>query len=44
MGCEEEGVVPDVIFVRFGGGVMPITGIIARPHLWTDEIKKIHGS
>ena len=24
----------------FGGGVMPITGIIARPHLWTDELKE----
>jgi len=24
----------------FGGGVMPITGIIARPHLWTEELKE----
>jgi putrescine aminotransferase len=40
--CEEEGVVPDVLTFgkSFGGGVMPITGIIARPHLWTDKIKE----
>ncbi len=30
------GVVPDIIVFgkAFGGGVMPTTGIIARPHLW----------
>jgi putrescine aminotransferase len=22
----------------FGGGIMPITGIICRPHLWTEEL------
>lgn len=40
--CEDEGVVPDVLTFgkAFGGGIMPITGIIARPHLWTDEIKE----
>jgi len=37
--CEAEGVVPDVLVFgkAFGGGVMPITGIIARPHLWNEE-------
>ena len=40
--CEREGVVPDIMTFgkAFGGGVMPITGIIARPHLWTDKIKE----
>ncbi|MBA1333628.1 MAG: Putrescine aminotransferase [Firmicutes bacterium] len=39
--CEAEGVTPDILVFgkAFGGGVMPITGIIARPHLWTDDIK-----
>mgnify|MGYP001826614103 FL=1 len=34
--------VPDIMTFgkAFGGGVMPITGIIARPHLWTDELKE----
>ncbi len=40
--CEGYGVVPDIMAFgkAFGGGVMPITGIIARPHLWTDELKE----
>lgn len=39
--CEEAGVTPDILVFgkAFGGGIMPITGIIARPHLWTDEVK-----
>jgi putrescine aminotransferase len=39
--CESYGVVPDILVFgkAFGGGVMPITGIIARPHLWVDELK-----
>jgi len=39
--CEEAGVVPDIMTYgkAFGGGVMPITGIIARPHLWTKELQ-----
>ncbi len=39
--CEEAGVVPDIMTYgkAFGGGVMPITGIIARPHLWTEELQ-----
>lgn len=40
--CEYYDVVPDIMTFgkAFGGGVMPITGIIARPHLWTEEIKE----
>jgi putrescine aminotransferase len=40
--CEGYGVVPDIMTFgkAFRGGVMPITGIIARPHLWTDELKE----
>jgi len=40
--CEAYDVVPDIMTFgkAFGGGVMPITGIIARPHLWTDELKE----
>jgi putrescine aminotransferase len=40
--CEEAGITPDILIFgkAFGGGVMPITGIIARPHLWTEELKE----
>jgi len=40
--CEEYDVVPDILAFgkAFGGGVMPITGIIARPHLWTEQLKE----
>jgi putrescine aminotransferase len=40
--CEAEGVTPDILVMgkAFGGGVMPITGIIARPHLWVEELKE----
>jgi putrescine aminotransferase len=40
-GVDHWNVVPDVITFgkSFGGGVMPITGIIARPHLW-DKMKE----
>jgi len=39
--CEAHDVVPDILIYgkAFGGGVMPITGIAARPHLWVDELK-----
>jgi putrescine aminotransferase len=39
--CEGYGVVPDILSFgkAFGGGVMPITGIIARPHLWVEELQ-----
>lgn len=40
--CEAEGVVPDIMTYgkAFGGGIMPITGIICRPHLWVEELKE----
>ncbi len=40
--CEDEGVTPDILIFgkAFGGGVMPITGIIARPWLWTEELQE----
>jgi putrescine aminotransferase len=40
--CEAYDVVPDILTFgkAFGGGVMPITGIIARPHLWTEELQE----
>jgi putrescine aminotransferase len=40
--CEAENVVPDIMTYgkAFGGGIMPITGIIARPHLWVDDLVK----
>jgi len=39
--CEQYGVVPDILVFgkAFGGGVMPITGIVARPHLWVQELQ-----
>lgn len=39
--CEYYDVVPDILTYgkAFGGGVMPITGIIARPHLWVQELQ-----
>ncbi len=38
--CEAEGVTPDIMTFgkAFGGGIMPITGIICRPHMWTKEL------
>jgi len=38
--CEGEGVVPDIMTFgkAFGGGVMPITGLICRPHMWTQDL------
>jgi putrescine aminotransferase len=40
--CNEEKVCPDIMTYgkAFGGGIMPITGIIARPWLWVDELKE----
>ena len=40
--CEAHDVVPDILIFgkAFGGGVMPITGIAARPHLWVDDLKE----
>jgi putrescine aminotransferase len=38
--CEAHDVVPDILIFgkAFGGGVMPITGIAARPRLWVDDL------
>jgi putrescine aminotransferase len=38
--CEAEEVVPDIMTFgkAFGGGIMPITGIICRPNMWTEEL------
>jgi len=38
--CEAEDVVPDIMTYgkAFGGGIMPITGIIARSGLWVDAL------
>ena len=38
--CEAEGVTPDIMTFgkAFGGGIMPITGIICRPKMWTQEL------
>ncbi len=37
---EEEGITPDIMTYgkAFGGGVMPITGIIARPKMWVEKL------
>ena len=38
--CEAEGVCPDIMTFgkAFGGGVMPITGIIWTPAMWTQDL------
>lgn len=38
--CEAENVTPDIMTFgkAFGGGIMPITGIICRPNMWTQEL------
>ncbi|MGN1318365.1 MAG: putrescine aminotransferase [Lachnospirales bacterium] len=38
--CEYEGVTPDIMTFgkAFGGGIMPITGIICTPQMWTQEL------
>lgn len=38
--CEAEGVTPDIMTFgkAFGGGIMPITGIICRPKMWVQEL------
>ena len=38
--CEAEGVTPDIMTFgkAFGGGIMPITGIICTPPMWTQEL------
>lgn len=38
--CEAEGVVPDIMTFgkAFGGGIMPITGIICKPKMWVQDL------
>ncbi len=38
--CEGEDVVPDILTFgkAFGGGIMPITGLICRPPMWTQDL------
>jgi len=38
--CEAEGVTPDIMTFgkAFGGGILPITGIICKPKMWTQEL------
>jgi putrescine aminotransferase len=38
--CEVEDVTPDIMTYgkAYGGGIMPITGIIARPWTWIDKL------
>jgi putrescine aminotransferase len=38
--CQSEDDTPDILTYgkAFGGGIMPITGIICRPHLWTKKL------
>ncbi|MDO4284923.1 MAG: putrescine aminotransferase [Eubacteriales bacterium] len=38
--CEAEGVTPDIMTYgkAFGGGVLPITGIICKPKMWTQQL------
>lgn len=38
--CDYEGITPDIMTYgkAFGGGIMPITGIIARPNMWIEKL------
>lgn len=38
--CDSENVTPDIMSFgkAFGGGIMPITGIIARPNMWVQKL------
>lgn len=38
--CEAEGVTPDIMTYgkAFGGGIMPITGIICKPKMWFQDL------
>ena len=38
--CEYEGVTPDIMTFgkAFGGGILPITGIICRPRMWVQDL------
>ncbi|MEE8885367.1 MAG: putrescine aminotransferase [Eubacteriales bacterium] len=38
--CEHEGVTPDIMTFgkAFGGGILPITGIIFKPKMWNQQL------
>ena len=38
--CQAEGVTPDIMTYgkAFGGGILPITGIICKPKMWVQEL------
>lgn len=38
--CEAEDVVPDILTYgkAFGGGIMPITGLICKPKMWVQQL------
>ncbi len=38
--CEAEGITPDIMTFgkAFGGGILPITGIICKPKMWTQDL------
>ena len=38
--CQAEGVTPDIMTYgkAFGGGILPITGIICKPKVWVQEL------
>ena len=38
--CEAEGVTPDIMTFgkAFGGGILPITGIIFKPKMWNQDL------
>jgi len=38
--CDAEGVTPDILIFgkAFGGGILPITGLICRPDMWCKEL------
>lgn len=38
--CDAEDVTPDIMSFgkAFGGGIMPITGIVARPNMWVQKL------
>lgn len=38
--CEAEGVTPDIMTFgkAFGGGILPITGLICTPEMWTQDL------
>ena len=38
--CQAEGVTPDIMTYgkAFGGGILPITGIICKPKMWVQDL------